>query len=44
MMQAVYERVLAFFRVPGKVNPADPLTKYVAKPTFLIFRKFIMGS
>ena len=36
--------MLAFFRVPGKVNPADPLTKYVVKATFLIFRKFSLSS
>ena len=44
MLQATFERIVAFYRVPGKVNMADPLTKHVLKPIFIAFRRFIIGS
>lgn len=43
MLQAAYERIVAFFRVKGRDNPADVLTKYVPKAAFFAFRRFIAG-
>ena len=44
MIQSVHDRLSAVLPVPGKVNTADPLTKYVPKKEFLAMRKWIMGE
>jgi hypothetical protein len=43
ILQAVHNGILKFYRVKGLRNPADVLTKWVPKPAFLAFRKFVMG-
>ena len=43
MLQAVLNGVLQFFRVKGKRNPADLLTKWASPREFFAYRKFTMG-